>query len=285
MPCACKTKKQNKVLIPSRRPKNDTQIVQQVITKDVVPRAFEPKAEYIQVVQYDFTPTVKPDELCIYCAIKHLSFALILLQQDTLEDKVVAIGQLMCARYHLRQFNKSTSIYFAVLIVKCILNEDISEYIKQLIVELQSKRTKANIKDIIQKYSIYKEYINYSFLRNAVMPLQYLAYAYALMFSQPSYQNINRIYAVGALSRAAHLMNTHGLDFKSYLDQTREIWKMIQSQQDTTQKHNSISYKLLQMMINMYTMNISSAIFIQTRKQENKVDRSSRYSNSSKHIV
>lgn len=255
MPCSCKTKKNPQVIVPSKRPQDTSIQIQKSVQPQIVPQAFQVNKEIVQTVQYDFTPTVNPQQLCIQCTIKHLSFALILMEGAN-QDNYIAIGQLMCARYHLRQFNKATSIYFAVLIIRYLLGIDIEKEINQLIEVLKNKGTQADFKSIIDKNTTFTQYVNYRVTHNVIEAFQYLTYAYSLMFSQPMYQEINRTYAVGALSKVAYIINNRIPQLVQYIPQLRELWKKIETLQKDVIQHNQIARDLLNLINNIYSYGV-----------------------------
>lgn len=169
---------------------------------------------------YDFSTTTKPLQTCPYCASKHIDLALVLLQKNTIEDKLIAIGQLMAATYHYN----TTHIFLTKQInqVLSLFIDNKFQYTQQIRNKVVSIADQAmqvtNLPDNTQKIPSTCQYSPKEALKHACL-------AFSLLFTQLFYQRINKAYAVGELILAAlHLQQKD----RARAKKLRQIWKVVQ---------------------------------------------------------
>lgn len=264
MPCSCITKNKNKIRTTDNEVKQViVPVPKQYIVKEQTQVQEQSSSLIPKKQNFDFNATVLPQQLCIYCAIKHLSFVAILLQQNTLQDKCIAAGQLLCVRAHLKDTFKGSFIYLTQLAISVLLGENIQDILKQLILQLQDKKQNFSFVQtyLKEKQQVQKYFFKYNDLKNTLSPFLYVYYAYALLFTEPSYEEINKSYAIGALNKAAYQLNK--LNVQTYYDQVqaiREIWKLIEAEQDYKKSYNLAQAHLNLFINNTYVDIVSPAL-------------------------
>lgn len=214
MPCACRSKgiRHQKVITPTKQQKTVQQVLKTVPTQEV---------------QYDFTSTVKPQDFCTNCALKHIALAITLLDQDTQMNKWLAAAQIYLAGLHYKQ--KSSNLFNICLMVS-----------KKIILETQ--QTEVSLKRLLNfalnsaikhKFgALMQEVINIEFLKARLLQSCLLIHTvYSLLFLQITYEQLNRPYAIGHLEKASMQLAKYHQTYK-LRSQLRKLWKIIQQAKD-----------------------------------------------------
>lgn len=176
--------------------------------------------ENVQKVTYEFDTTVKPLQSCYVCASKHISLALVLIKKQTVQDMLVAIGQLQAATYHYN-LNKTKiadrlkSIIQKIISSKLLLDDATLEQLQQCAIQSMQYQLPAQTTQPIPSTVQY----------NPKEALKHACLAYSLLFTQLFYQQINKPYAIGQLVLAALHLQAQDRDRAKRL---RQIWKVVQ---------------------------------------------------------
>lgn len=164
-------------------------------------------------------PTIQPFQTCLYCAYKHLSYALILI--ETTNQNLRAIGEIYLAFKHVeKSYLDSIGISIFQILKDFFKNKQID--LKML------KITISKIQDLIDKNleneEIYISNYEQKNFNSTQLCFLYLICAYELLFFQTGYEYINKPYAIGLLQRAAE--NT----ITPQRLKIRNFWKQFQKQ-------------------------------------------------------
>lgn len=204
---------------------------------------------------WDFSTTVKPNQLCLYCAAKHIAYASVLFQSRIVQDIAAAAGQLMLASSHYLQYDTFASVYCKSLAFYLV--RDMPDGL-QWNQELKTLMTYAANPD--QGYQL-TPFWNYSDnptgmqdAHQVQIPFIYailnMSAAFSLLFAQPGYLQINKNYAVGYLNAAAsvhlpgYLMYTQNKQHKYNIQKIRQLWKIIQIMKPDSQQYYQCRFRL-----------------------------------------
>lgn len=233
MACSCRSKKAVNTVFNAQ-----TQAHKVVDLKSVtnqIQQADVQQAEQVSAEQpeYDFGFSTRPIDVCTHCAMKHTAFAAVLWKQSfTGLDKYLACGQLMCAASHYTELDASRShcwrqaaqfllsakqdtvIVDQLLEASIHLDKDIAQLTKKVAVPFKIKFLKQNL----QRNSFNQVLLS-------------LSNAYALLFAQMGYLDLNLGYAIGMLQRSVFFLQRlqkkyqklQGIAFK-----IRQLWKLVQ---------------------------------------------------------
>lgn len=169
---------------------------------------------------YQFDTTVKPLESCYVCASKHISLALTLIKKQTVQDMLVAIGQLQAATYHYN-LNKTKiadrlkNIIQKIISSKLLIDDATLQQLQQCTIQSMQYQLPAETTQAIPSTAEY----------NPKEALKHACLAYSLLFTQLFYQQINKPYAIGQLILAALHLQAQDRDRAKKL---RQIWKVVQ---------------------------------------------------------
>ena len=270
MPCSCLSKKKNNFIsVPTKQAGNlqfnpsqggytVSIIPKKSVIKDISTSTlymYQDNNQQSDSYSLDFSATVKPEQLCILCAMKHVGFALMLLQQGGIQNRFLAIGQLLCARAHLKYNYKGSYLFFTDIIMHILLQENVQPQLKQFLDRFNKQRQEFSFKTTYYNntQNIEKGKYLYSQLKYAVMPHLLLYYAYALVCMQPGYVTLNASYAVGALASAAFRFSMLGVNQNNdTVNRIRQIWKTLQVADQYQAGVRKITFKLWNLMTNLY---------------------------------
>lgn len=178
------------------------------------------KKKKLNTQTYDFNPTTKPLQSCYVCASKHISFALALLKRQTIQDTLIAIGQLQAATYHynLNKTELSSKLQRAIDLIleaKCATTQQVIELLQDCVKQAMTYSQKA---DTTQQIVPSTQYSVKEALKHACL-------AYTLMYTQLFYEQINKPYAIGQLILTALHLQEQDRQAAKY---ARQIWKVLQ---------------------------------------------------------
>lgn len=203
MPCSCKANKSVQYKQPTS---------QVIYTKK-------------PAVSYNFDSTTRPDQYCVMCIIKHLSIVTSLLQFSNPLSYVVAAGQLFLVFKHLYNMNKQKASFFYYLAMDMIQNPDrrLAVDFDAVIMDFVQDKPLTVDKDLPEP-RIREDYKQYYTMSDALLAL---SSAYSLMFTQPTYERINKIYAIGDLSTTILTLIKNNFPVE-VTRKIRECWKLLQ---------------------------------------------------------
>lgn len=240
MPCACKKHFPGH---PSLLKTMDSYVMTQVnITRKLVAAGNVLSDSFSG---YDFTPTVKPQDQCFNCAAKHMGFALALIQKPDYMDFCMCAAQVSLAGSHYMAYNKDLQVMYRDLALKMLLDmPDRIKYMKELLkladisyklFKGQEVRVTPN-NDLLKQISTDKE--------QSAQFILAVSRAYCMMFAETGYQELNRMYAVGELSKASSL-KVPVQDMEKLREKLRVAWKLLQQPQKDDSKCHSLIVHIL----------------------------------------
>ena len=165
---------------------------------------------------FSFGAQTTPQEFCLNCVAKHLGLAYQFALQEA-PQKLITVGQLLCASQHLLYTQQQASFYFKGLALRYLREEDTQTLNKELQQVLQNLSLNQQLPytDLEVPYTDFQKY------------LMNLLLAYSLIFVQVMYEEVNVPWAVSHLSYASarHFLQKGN---RERYQQTRELWKLIQ---------------------------------------------------------
>lgn len=238
MPCSCK----NKRPAPAAPQPVSTHVAQ--------PAAPQQPQQPV----YDFSSNVKPNQLCLNCAQKHTSLALSLAQTDSQFDYCIAASQLYLASLHFQQHDKDVARYCRCLAHHMLMQPHTNwlPYIELLLKYTMQEATLTPGWDSVQDYGIDTRSQSAS-LRSSLLNL---CRAYSLLFTEITYEKVNKPTAVGILVHAV-IPGYFGRKLKDLRPQVRQIWKILQDAQPDTTQWDGIRLRLEQVIRNVYNIYIT----------------------------
>ena len=203
-----------------------------------------------QQEQYTFTATTKPLDSCAFCAAKHIALALVLLNKNTQMDTLIALGQLMAAKYH---YNTQEQVQTKLLdyTIDLLFNNKF-QVTTQIVQSLRSLAQQAQyIRQIPQSIQEVPSSVQYS----PKEALKHACLAYSLLFTQLFYQTINKPYAIGELVLAALHLQEQDRQRAKHL---RQIWKVVQQ----IKKPNDRDYLVSRQLLRDFMLDLKKALII-----------------------
>ena len=273
MPCACKKQKTlqkvQSVYVPSKRA-----FVPARLTSTYVNRLSLSDSQVTVNAQqesdsskYDFSATVKADQLCLNCAMKHIALANVLMQSGLQQDICIASGQLLLAGAHYKEYSQDAATYCTALAHAVV--RDIRQPVKWL-PQLRTLMQYA-IQPTPQMqpfWDVTTDPAGIQFLHaesgQYIAAVVNLSAAFSLLFTQVGYLQLNKAYAVGYIVRAVTLpIPAAGFMFGDYapaqynIKKARQAWKIVQEMQLNDDAYHECRKRLLtliQRYANMYIM-------------------------------
>lgn len=238
MACSCnKTRRVQSVYVPQTQVTkivNPQQTAQKAAQTHQQSVQIQPQVQLPQAPQekYDFGYSTAPNQQCVNCAMKHIAFAAVLWQtpQSTLE-KYLACGQLLCAADHYIPIDTPRAFLCTSAASYLLYHKQNTDILPTLLYSALKYTQKA------PSAKVYTPQVA-QFLKDGITPQQrtlqqaILAFsnAYALLFAQMGYLELNKGYALGLLQRAAlyierlqQYQKLKDLQFK-----VRQLWKLVQ---------------------------------------------------------
>lgn len=199
MACSCKSNGTSSINNPVQ---NKAQFIYNADKKIYNPYVI-PKQ---QKIAYDFSSTTQPTQYCINCIQKHLSVCVALIERGGIVSKLVATGQLLLAAQHYAEQNKALSLKCYYTGLQMLQNiGDVNVYLPKIKELLRNTCETTDVQE--QQWWSYVEvpkltssttYWSYPFAC-----LLQLCGAYGLVFTQLTYQMLNKAFAVGKLGMIA----------------------------------------------------------------------------------
>lgn len=185
----------------------------------------EKDAIYKEIGQRIYTPKnkiIQPFETCQFCALKHLGYAIVLINDF---EELRGISQIYLAYKHLEKSFKEEA-------KKCF--EIITDYFYS---HIDINKLEELIKDV-QKLTELKEEVNEDDGLNLEKKLDiyfraalYILAAIELFDYEVGYQDINTPFVIGLLQRAAEKSIESDLNFSTIQESIRNVWKNIEINQ------------------------------------------------------
>ena len=207
MACSCKNNKALKVQYTT--PHQKTALAQNPVVK--VSMEVRQTSD-----SYSFGATTRPNQLCLNCVGKHLGLAQSFLQEP-FPDSLLAVGQLMCAAQHLRGMYPKSAYYFQDLAYK-VLDKPYYAQTGELI-KYSAQRLMQGQLPQLQQPSIPGSPL--------LMLLSRLLQVYCMLFTELLYEDVNRLWTMGALAKVSLDYQRATKDRDVYV-RSRKIWKMVQ---------------------------------------------------------
>ena len=240
MPCSCKSHVGNIVLLRPASSKGLKQVDIQHFKQKVLKASSDSFS-----ASFDFTPTVKPDQVCFNCAMKHMGFASVLLQQNTSQDFILAAAEVAQAGSHYMNFDPTLASLYQQLAQRMIVDyPDKRRHLKHFKKLLQTAFKLFLGQEIILDNSNNEQQNYFGAQEIFVEILKQLGTAYSLLYAQLGYEDINRMYAVGALVHAADQAQALQM-FSGIRPKIRELWKIVQEAHNTHQQREQARQRLL----------------------------------------
>lgn len=188
---------------------------------------------------YDFSSTTTPSQSCINCAQKHISLALALYESSKSFDHAVAASEIYLASSHLRKDFPNTAVYcrqLARIILEDLHRNWYSE-IKYLLLNIQQIQQQSfNIEDTDFSVKSESDALLYALLN--------VCRVYSLLFTEVTYQSVNRPVAVGLLVRAV-LPGIFSRKLLNIRTETRQAWKILQETQPGTDQWQQLKLRIV----------------------------------------
>lgn len=221
---------------------------------------------------WDFSATVKPNQLCLYCAAKHIAYASVLLQSRTVQDTVAAAGQLMLASSHYLQYDTFASAYCKSLAFHIVRDmPDDLQWRSQLETLMLYAANPDQGYQLTPFWNYHDSPVGIHDASQIQIPFIHailnMAAAFSLLFTEIGYLQINKNYAVGYLNAAAsihlpgYLMYTQNKQHKYNMQKIRQLWKIIQIMSPDSDQYYQCRYRM-QTLMHKYI-----AMYLDTRQR------------------
>lgn len=172
---------------------------------------------------------IHPFETCPYCAVKHLGYALVKLNEDN--DELRYIGQVYLAYKHLEKFFKEEAKKCFELINDFFEEKIDKDKIESIVKEIHNLAINFD-GEIKEENTLNLEKSLKPFFRSAL----YVIAAGELYNFEVGYKDVNTPYVIGLLQKAAeeHLENVSkdDINYDSFGIKFRMIWKKIENNDD-----------------------------------------------------
>lgn len=194
---------------------------------------------------------IKPFETCPYCASKHMSYALVKLNEDN--DQLRYIGQVYLAYKHLEKYFINEAKLCFELITDFFQDKIYQDKIENVVNIIHNLAVNFN-EEIKEGQNLNLEKDLKPFFRSAL----YIIAAGELYNFEVGYKDVNTPYVIGLLQRAAeeHIESIEKDDirYESFQIKLRMLWKKIENNDDENNEVFNLRFNLNEKTFYVFAM-------------------------------